>query len=478
VTDSDSASVPPSVKTTPSSSSAERIEIGEGPRTPQRVVASYTCRGMSLLFRISLLAAGVFFGLVVVVALPMLLTDAYVQISWPLAYGALFAFLSQLSSLGKGIQKIGVQSLPEMSFRRDVLLKYAKSPTWRIGFLMDISGAVFGLAALTILPISIAQPIFCNGLVLLALYSHLYLDEQLGAREWISIGLCFAGTVLLAVTLVPRDWTHTNLRWIQVKLGLAVCVALPLLAAAEIGGRLAKRGRVWTDERGQYSAVGRFSGHSTPSPDRAAVELFAGLQAGMCIGVGLRQHREGRVHDTSETCPRHVPQVGNACIATGLQSTSPSWRRQVSGVNIMWHLFLSGAFVVCGILLNGSHPIFANRGYQHGRVVLISTYTSLTSMATGVFIGTVVLDESWPAQPRMSMLRQMAFLLIFWGVLTLNGQRAAAAIQRGAGAAFGMAGGAGGERPPPTPTHKRHLSDPPLQGIDLHKLRNTASPQR
>ncbi|EOD11712.1 hypothetical protein EMIHUDRAFT_257339 [Emiliania huxleyi CCMP1516] len=118
---------------------------------------------MSLLFRISLLAAGVFFGLVVVVALPMLLTDAYVQISWPLAYGALFAFLSQLSSLGKGIQKIGVQSLPEMSFRRDVLLKYAKSPTWRIGFLMDISGAVFGLAALTILPISIAQPIFCNG---------------------------------------------------------------------------------------------------------------------------------------------------------------------------------------------------------------------------------------------------------------------------------------------------------------------------
>jgi len=181
------------------------------------------------------------------------------------------------------------------------------------------------------------------------------------------------------------------------------------------------------------------------------VELFAGLQAGMCIGVG------------------------NACIATGLQSTSPSWRRQVSGVNIMAHLFLSGAFVVCGILLNGSHPIFANRGYQHGRVVLISTYTSLTSMATGVFIGTIVLDESWPAQPRMSMLRQMAFLLIFWGVLTLNGQRAAAAIQRGAGAAFGMAGG---ERPPPTPTHKRHLSDPPLQGIDLHKLRNTASPQR
>jgi hypothetical protein len=31
--------------------------------------------------------------------------------------------------------------------------------------MLDICGALFGLAALSILPISIAQPIFCNGLV-------------------------------------------------------------------------------------------------------------------------------------------------------------------------------------------------------------------------------------------------------------------------------------------------------------------------
>jgi hypothetical protein len=54
--------------------------------------------------------------------------------------------------------------------------------------------------------------------VLLALYSHFWLDEQLGRREWVCIGLCFSGTVLLAVTLVPRDWGHTDIRWIQVGL--------------------------------------------------------------------------------------------------------------------------------------------------------------------------------------------------------------------------------------------------------------------
>ena len=35
---------------------------------------------------------------------------------------------------------------------------------------------------------------------------------------------------------------------------------------------------------------------------------------------------------------------------------------------------------------------------QHGRVVLISTYMSLVSMATGVFMGMVVLDEAIPSR--------------------------------------------------------------------------------
>ena len=40
------------------------------------------------------------------------------------------------------------------------------------------------------------------------------------------------------------------------------------------------------------------------------------------------------------------------------------------------------AFVAVGAALNALHPVFANRGYQHGRVVLISTYTALMSMAS------------------------------------------------------------------------------------------------
>ena len=102
---------------------------------------------------------------------------------WHLAYGSAFAFMAQMSSIGKGLQKVGVSTLPELSLRPAVILQYLSCPTWRNGFLLECLGALFALAALTIVPISVAQPIFCNGLVLLALYSHFYLKEQLGRRD-------------------------------------------------------------------------------------------------------------------------------------------------------------------------------------------------------------------------------------------------------------------------------------------------------
>jgi len=200
---------------------------------------------------------------------------------WNLIRGASLAFLSQLSSIGKGLQKVGVRSLPELSPRPRVLWQYATNPTWRTGLLLDVCGALFGLAALTIVPISVAQPIFCNGLVLLALYSHFYLKENLRRREWISIFLCFAGTLMLAATLVPRDWQRTDIRWIQVKLGLVLMLTLPLLVALELAARRAK----------------------AFSLGPSVIELLAGLQAGLCIGVG------------------------NATLASGLQASAAAARR-------------------------------------------------------------------------------------------------------------------------------------------------------
>jgi len=326
--------------------------------------------------------------------------EAFLQVHWPqgefnwsLCFGTVLAFLSQLSTIGKGLQKVGVQSLPELSCRPAVLRQYISSKTWRNGMMLDCMGAVFGFISLTVLPISVAQPIFCNGLVLLACYSHFYLNEHVGRREWIAIGMCFFGSVLLAATLVPRDWTNTHVGWLQVKMTFVVLCVFPSLILFEVGIRRAKRNR--------------------GVPNRAIIELLTGMQAGVCIGVG------------------------NASLASGLQSTSRSWldhvaKEQVASAaflgntslsNGVWlHLGCAGAFVAVGAALSAIHPVFANRGYQHGRVVMISTHSGLVSMCTGVCVGIGVLDETWPARPLMSVLRFLAFFLIVVGVITMNWQ--------------------------------------------------------
>ena len=130
------------------------------------------------------------------------------QVDWGLFRGACLAFLSQVSSIGKGLQRNVVQALPPLSARPTVLLQYAGNATWRAGVAIDVVGAMFGLAALSIVPVSVAQPIFSNGPMLLACWSQCFLGKRLTAKDWRTIALSFAATLLLALSLVPRERSH------------------------------------------------------------------------------------------------------------------------------------------------------------------------------------------------------------------------------------------------------------------------------
>ena len=272
--------------------------------------------------------------------------------NWSFILGACFAFLSQLSSIGKGLQKVGVQSLPELSCDKQVLRQYASSRVWRNGIILDIGGALCGLTALTILPISVAQPIFCNGLVLLAMYSHFYLKEQLATREWRAIGLCFSGTVMLAVTLVPRDWSRTHVGWLQVKLFVVLLLVLPLICAAEMGIRRAKRNR----------------GVPNRGPNRSAIELLVGLQAGLCIGVGNASLASG-LQSTSRSWIDHVARELNRSESQGVyaRSTEP-WPEDEPWPQGVWlHLVCAGAFAVVG----------STRGTLHAALLSFSSFACM-----------------------------------------------------------------------------------------------------
>ena len=121
-----------------------------------------------------------------------------------LLIGVGLAFLAQISQIGKGLQKEAAAGMPPLSGK--TVGQYFTNAAWLRGISLDCTGAIIGLVALGMLPISIAQPIFCNGLVLLALFAHFYLKERLAGLEWAAVALCFVGTLLLAFTLSPTNW--------------------------------------------------------------------------------------------------------------------------------------------------------------------------------------------------------------------------------------------------------------------------------
>lgn len=110
-------------------------------------------------------------------ALPALLSQrtSATDSSSVLYIGVCLALLSSVSQIGKGLQKLGVDTLPELTLTTRTIKKYLGTRTWLLGVGLDICGALIGLAALSMLPVSVAQPIFANGLVMLALFSYFYL---------------------------------------------------------------------------------------------------------------------------------------------------------------------------------------------------------------------------------------------------------------------------------------------------------------
>ncbi len=119
-----------------------------------------------------------------------------------LATGVLVSIVSALLyNVGFVLEKHGLEDLPPVHARRIVHLATTllSSPVWVIGFCSMLGGLALQVLALSLAPISVVQPIFVSGIVVLLVLSHVTLKERLGPREWAAIAL--VATALLCISL-------------------------------------------------------------------------------------------------------------------------------------------------------------------------------------------------------------------------------------------------------------------------------------
>ena len=103
--------------------------------------------------------------------------------------------------------------------------------------------------------------------------------------------------------------------------------------------------------------------------------------------------------------------AGNAGLSSGLQ---------ILQVGVGHQRIFAALFAIAGIACTASHPVFANRGYKMGRVVIITAYITLVSLFVGVAMGLVVLGEPWPSRWVPRALRLGALTTISASVFLLN----------------------------------------------------------
>jgi drug/metabolite transporter (DMT)-like permease len=106
-----------------------------------------------------------------------------------------------LYNVGFVLEKHALGHLPPVHAKRIVhlLSQVLSSPLWVAGFVSLLAGLALQVLALSLVSISVVQPIFVSGIVILLVLSHVSLKEHLGRREWGVV--CVVALSLLAISL-------------------------------------------------------------------------------------------------------------------------------------------------------------------------------------------------------------------------------------------------------------------------------------
>ena len=119
-----------------------------------------------------------------------------------------------------------------------------RSKWWTIGWSIAVAAFLAHVAALSLLPLSLAQAVLSGGFVLLAVLAERYFGFSLGRRQWVGVSLVAGALALLGVTGHTRAGGSANYSIAAMILfeGAAVGVGLLLVFSHRFERARAQRG--------------------------------------------------------------------------------------------------------------------------------------------------------------------------------------------------------------------------------------------
>jgi multidrug transporter EmrE-like cation transporter len=239
-----------------------------------------------------------------------------------------------------------------------------RSRWWLIGFAVATAGWTLHVAALSVAPLSLVETTLSGGILLLAWAAERWFGVKVGPREWIGVGLCAVGLVLLAMTSAGHGGASSRYS----------VEAMAAFEAAAVGVGIALL------LSGSAGVSGRASGP------------FLGIAAGLMLGVA-----NVAVKALTGTVPGDLLAILSPWTLTAL----------VAGV---------GAFLALG------------RGLQIGAAIPVITLSSVVANLISVAGGIAVFGDPMGTDPFAIAARSVAFAAVIAAAIVLPapGQAAAA----------------------------------------------------
>ena len=276
--------------------------------------------------------------------------------------------------VGTVMQKLGADRMPRIGLgggQRSVVRAFLRSPIWLGGLAVTIAGWVLFLKAIANAPVSIVQPVLGFGLCLLALFSVVFLHEQLRPLEWLGIGLMVGGIVLLGISgAQERD------RATAVSLLGLVAVSVAILGVLAVTARIARGGR------------------------RIPLAVVLGFASGVLIGLGA------------------------------LYTKALFMSLGAGAAIVAWAIFLP-----LMLLANVGGLWVTQAGFQQGRALIVVAMNAVTNKIVTIVGGMATLGELLPTDTPLAAARVVGFVTILVGTAILarfGAASAAAEVPRAA----------------------------------------------